>query len=79
MNWQQKVPGTFGNQDLIFAGHQLDADRALDLLKECYKSNISLQDVLDEAEKFLKSKGAQNQHIKEQLDKIRAKFNGWLE
>jgi hypothetical protein len=78
MSWQQDIPGTFGDQDLIFSGHSLDADRALDLLKECYKSNVSLKDVLDEAEKYLKSKGAGAQHIAEQLEVIRGKFDGWL-
>lgn len=79
MSWKKKVSGTFGAQDLIFAGHPLDADRALELLKECYKSNIPLQDVLDEAESYLKSKGAQAQHVQEQLEKIDKKFSGWLQ
>ena len=79
MNWKEDIPGTFGSADLIFAGHPCDAERALDLLKECYQSNVSLQDVLDEVEKFLKLKGAGAQHIRDQINKINDKFSGWLD
>lgn len=78
MSWQQKIPGAFGDQDLVFAEHPLDADRALDLLKDCYQSDIPLKDVIDEVEKYLKANGATTQHITDQLSKIREKFSGWL-
>ena len=39
---------------------------------------VPLNDVLSEAEKYLISKGAGQQHIQEQLKKIREKFEDWL-
>lgn len=78
MSWKSKVSGTFGDQDLKFAGHELDTERALDLLKECYKSNVPLQEVLDEVERYLRSKKANDKLIKTQVDKVRDKFSGWL-
>ena len=78
MSWKTQVPGTFGSMDLIFCSHPLDTDRALELLKECYKANISLSDVVKEVEKFLSSKGAGKDHITDQTDQVKDKFGGWL-
>ena len=78
MSWKNKISGTFGTQDLYFAMHPLEANKALDLLKECYNSNIPLQDVLNEAEQFLKNKNANAQYIQNQLKEISNKFGGWL-
>lgn len=78
MSWQKRLPGAFGEVDQIFAGHPSDAERAKDLMWECFKNNVPLNDVLDEARKHLTSKNAGEDHIQEQLKDIKEKLKGWL-
>jgi len=79
MGWKQQIPGTFGSKDLEFAGHPCDVQGALDLLKKCYESGVSLQDVLVAVDEFLRSKEAPAHHINKQCAKVREKFRGWLD
>ena len=38
--WKQKIAACFGSNDLKFAKHPNDIDRALDLLSEIIKNNV---------------------------------------
>lgn len=77
MPWQQQVPGIFGAQDLIFGGHPQERQRARQLLLDASGASASLKELLDEAEKYLKSKAAQPQHIADQLDRMK-QLEHWL-
>ncbi len=78
MDFRNNIPGAFGNVDLKFAIHPLDAARAIELLKICYENNVSLKELLSATEDFLRKSGAGDDHVKEQLKEIKAKFSGWL-
>jgi len=75
----EKIGTCFGIVDGIFAGHPSDEERALELLNECYKKNISLANVIDEAEKYLLTKTSNAEFIQEQLEKISKKYSPWIE
>ena len=77
MNLNQ-IDSCFGVADAIFAGHPADEERAFELLKYCRENNISVNDVLNEAEKYLKSKTTYTEHINQQLDKIKKMYSPWL-
>ena len=77
MNLNQ-IDSCFGMADAIFAGHPADEERAFELLKYCRENNISLIDVLNEAEKYLESTTNNKGHIKLQLKKIKTMFSPWL-
>lgn len=77
MNLKQ-IDSCFGMADAIFAGHPYDEERAFELLKYCRENNISLIDVLNEAENYLKSKTTYTEHINQQLDKIKKMYSPWL-
>ncbi|MBS9782386.1 MAG: hypothetical protein KGV43_01125 [Arcobacter sp.] len=89
-DWMNMISGCFGSKDKRFAGHPLDRERAIDLLKECDKNGISLERLLDEVEKYLKNnmdfneqtketKKNMQKHISDELQDIRKKFQHWLE
>lgn len=78
MDFRSKIPGTFGAVDLKFAIHPLDAERAIELLKVCYQENVSMKELLVAVEDFLRKGGSGDEHIKEQLGEVKAKFSGWL-
>ena len=77
MPWQDQVPGTFGSVDLVFGGHPLDRERARQLLIDASASNVSLPELLDAAETFLRSRGTPPSHIDVQLDRMK-KIQYWL-
>ncbi len=78
MDWTQKIPGCFGSDDLNFAGHPCDAERAFDLLKECRDQNVGLQELENAVRQFLASKTANKQHIADQIKRIREHCEPWL-
>lgn len=49
MSWQQKVPGSFGSEDCIFAGHPLDEERARVAIKEAKASGATRDEFEKEA------------------------------
>jgi len=73
------ITGTFGQMDLIFAGHPSDSERAFELLKECRNVNLGMEDLLEEVKKHLVNKEAGDEHVVEQLKKVELMFSGWIE
>jgi hypothetical protein len=78
MDFRSNIPGTFGSADLRFAIHPADAERAIELLKICYKNDVPLKELLSAVEDFLREKSAGDDHVKGQLKEVKAKFGGWL-
>ena len=85
MTWNEKIPGCFGSEDSIFAGHHNDEERALELLRQCFAEGVSLAEVLKEIEAFLRRKHPTpadqqqfNTHIADQLKRVQARFAPWL-
>jgi hypothetical protein len=79
MDFRSIIPRTFGIADFKFAFHSSEAEQAIELLKICYENNVSLKELLSAVEDFLRKSGARNDHVKEQLKEVKAKFSGWLE
>ena len=71
MDWKSKVPACFGDKDKVFGDHPEDDIRARDMLKDAIDSKATMSKILAEAESYLKSAGCSQDHIDEQLDKIR--------
>lgn len=78
MSFRDKIPGAFGAVDYKFAIHPLDAERAIELLKDCFQKNVPMKELLVAVEDFLRKGGAGSEHIKEQRKEVKAKFSGWL-
>ena len=71
MNWKDKIPGCFGEMDLIFGGQPLDSERAKEMFKEALTEDAELDDIVNECKKYLQAKNAHKEHIKEQEEVIR--------
>lgn len=83
LKWRKICPGkkdsrNFGNVDLVFAGHQLEVDAALDLLRECYAKSVPLRDVIAEAKNYLNTKTTNTIHVQDQLNEIEKRYGPWL-
>jgi len=78
MAWDRLVPGTFGDSDLIFAGHPADEDRAFEWLIDLRKREIGWRDARRQLEEYLTSRKASPQHIADQLKRIEPAMKPWL-
>lgn len=56
MSWKHHIPGCFGIQNLLFGGQPIERSTAHRMLEDVSNDNASLQDLLDEAEKYLSRK-----------------------
>lgn len=73
---RQRIPGCFGDQDKIFAGHPLDEGRAKELRTYCKENDIDVELVVDAAAGYIFRKGVRYMpHFEEQLTKVRAFFS----
>jgi hypothetical protein len=74
MSWQNQVPGCFGAQDMIFAGHPLDADRAKQAIKDAKAAGASKDDFEKEmvwhVYKNVKDPGARIELFADQAEKL---------
>jgi len=69
--WQDLIPACFGIEDLIFGGQFLDRERAIVMITSALRANANMDSILKEAEDFLQESNATNEHIEEQLNRIR--------
>jgi hypothetical protein len=78
MSWVELIPGCFGNQDLNFGGHATDKERCRTLLKLAIESKANFHQLNEAFKKYLESSGVTEQHLKEQLERIRD-LSHWLD
>ena len=76
--WDKQVPGCFGENDLIFAGHPLDEKRAFEWLIDLRKRGIGWKAARSQLMTFLKPKDAAPDHIKQQLVSVGKHLKPWL-
>jgi hypothetical protein len=76
--WHSYVEGCFGETDLSFAAHPRDEDRAIELLKLLRESNVGWRSTQTGFRTFLAAKGAAQDHIVRQLEKVEALYKPWL-
>jgi len=73
---REKIPGCFGDQDKIFAGHPLDEGRAKELRTYCTQNGIDVDLVVEAAVGHMLRNGTRHMpHLVEQMDKVRSFFN----
>jgi hypothetical protein len=74
MSWQNQVLGCFGDQDVIFAGHPLDADRAKQAIKNAKTAGASKDDFEKEmvwhVYRNVKDPGMRNKLFSDQAEKL---------
>lgn len=76
--WQDDIAGCFGEADKRFAGHPLDAERALKLLLRLRQEGVDWGDFESAVRKHLKTAGCSGAHIDEQMAMVRARMKPWL-
>jgi len=69
--WQDQIPNCFGCDDLKFAGQPKDEERAREMLKSAIDRRATMEDIIAEATRFLKSKNARIRHIQREIKKIK--------
>lgn len=78
MAWKELIPGCFGEQDFIFANHPLDEQRAFKLLTVLFDQHVSFDEVAKAIVEFLQSKGANGEHVGQQIKRVRDRYKVWL-
>lgn len=71
MSWKDKIAVVFGDADKKFAGHANDSERAAELLEAANKENVGFADYLAGIEDWLKSQGCSQQHIAQEMAKVK--------
>ena len=77
-DYLKMIPSCFGDVDTKFAVHNTEVDHAIALLKECTENDVPLNDLITNVEIFLRKKTDNQQHIDDQLDRVKKLFDGWL-
>ena len=75
MDWKQKIPGCFANDDHVFSS---DRDPAFELLAYLRTHRIGWKVVQPEFVKHLESQGRGPRHTAQQIVKIRNHMRPWL-
>lgn len=68
-NWTTKIAGCFGSDDLEFAMHANDEQRALEMFRTAFSEGASINDVLTAIKDRVRSKNGDAAHVKKQLDR----------
>lgn len=71
LSWKTLIPGCFGNNDLVFATHPNDQDRAKAMFHIAMVSHATLNDIISEVKVYLESQNASPQHIEKQIKCIK--------
>lgn len=78
MTYDPKLPGCFGERDLLFANHPLDEQRAFDWLNELRKQQTGWTEVRRQIQEFLTERGAGKDHIRKQIERASKLLKPWL-
>lgn len=71
MSWIEMIPSSFGEADKKFALHQLDCERAVELLKAANSEGVSYLEYCQSIEDWLKSEGVMQSHLREQMERVK--------
>jgi hypothetical protein len=75
MDWKQKIPGCFGNENEVFSPGR---DSAFELLVYLRSHRIEWSVVQPEFRRHLESRGCGPRHTAQQIVKIRNHMKPWL-
>ena len=68
---QKLINASYGDQDLEFAGHPLDIERAAKSLELAFELKIGFREYLLMHEDFLKGRTVSIEHIEEQIERVK--------
>lgn len=71
MAWKDKMPRCFGIDNGIFAAHPIERRTAREMLERALAERASLADIEAEATRYMKSRRLAEEHIREQLRRVR--------
>lgn len=69
---------SFGMTDRIFGGHPLDRKAARDVLKKTWAEDLGWEDIERTAREYLRGEGCVQEHINEQIRRMRD-LSKWLQ
>lgn len=69
--WRELIPACFGDIDLDFGAHELDKERAKEMLTTAFREGANMDEICEVAASYLLEKGAPADHIETQMRKIR--------
>ena len=78
MRYDPELPGCFGENDLVFASHDLDRDRAFEWLSKLRNQEAVWADVQAQIEEFLRERDAAVFHVADQVDRAKRMLAPWL-
>lgn len=78
MTYDAKLPGCFGERDLEFAIHPLDAQRAFEWLIDLRKRQVLWIDAKTQIQDYLQQQGAGLAHTATQVDRAKVMLGSWL-
>ena len=78
MAYDKELPGCFGERDLLFANHPLDADRAFDWLTSLRKRDATWTEASNQFRDYLTERRATTDHITKQLRVAARRIKPWL-
>ncbi len=64
------IAGSYGREDLIFAGHSNDTERAREAIVEAGKQAIGFTQYFNMHREYLQSMNCALEHIEEQLESV---------
>ncbi|MDE1205504.1 MULTISPECIES: hypothetical protein [Tenacibaculum] len=70
MELEKLIASSYGVEDLIFAGHSLDIERASKSIVVANEEEIGMEEFLKKHREFLESKGCCLDHIEGQLKRV---------
>ena len=73
MGWRDRVPACFGDEDLIFASHPMDEERAKQAIREAKAAGASddfEKEMVWHIYKTVTADGFLQEHIKEQVRRL---------
>jgi hypothetical protein len=71
MNWKDKLPSCFGDQDKIFCGHASEQENAIEMIALAHHQHASWADVRTAIREHLTNLGCPKKLIAEQIKKAK--------
>ncbi len=64
------IKSSYGTEDKIFAGHELDRERALESLQVAQDEDVGYAEFIEMHRQFLQNENCSEKHISEQLERV---------
>lgn len=71
VDWKKLVPGCFAGETAPFGVHPNDKQRAKKMFRAAMHSDVTMNDILVEAKRYLRSQGVSKDGVSEELTRIK--------